>query len=330
MQPGAEFSLLYNSNPELSDKGYSYVQYPTAFENYFTIMRMARGMSRSADMQVTVLEFKGQSGSKRFWEYEAMRQFDIQWREMLELAYLYGQSSMDATGSTHLYDVDGRPVRMGSGLIEQLKYSTIINYVPGSNMVSVEWLQDMVYAMLANSETNDGREMTLICGVELYKEIVNAIRGYVIANKLNFNQFSKDKGDNKYSYDYAEYMEFHGLFGCKLKLQVNWMWSNVLKFGHSRHPRTGKTLESYRGIILDTSPLSNGLSNLQVYTRGDNEKNAAHIVRYIPGMDQPRGKSALPYAAHSVDGWEIHHLTESMLVLRQPYTSGMILPSIYY
>src|SRR5690606_4584043 len=91
---------------------------------------------------------------------------------------------------------------------------------------------------------------------------------------------------------------------------------------HNRklHPVSGKPLESYRILIVDTS-MRDGEANLRKIVRKDRELVVWHTAGSVaPGSGHAKSISTL--RSNAKDGYSVHFLSEFSVMLADPTTSG--------
>jgi len=122
---GRELSFEYTAFEEYSEGGSSKQAFPMWFKNQMTTSRLSWSMSGSARTDVIVLEVRKQGGGKSMlWMYEEQYQQMLSWMKQTERNRWYGLYNRDDSGVIRLPGANGRPVKTGAGVLDQIAFFT--------------------------------------------------------------------------------------------------------------------------------------------------------------------------------------------------------------
>ena len=319
---GKEVSFGYTAFEEYSKGGSSKEAFPMWFQNQLTTSRMSFGMSGSAQTDVMVLNVGGREGKKgtQLWMYEKEYQFMLQWMEAAEFARWYGKYNRDTTGEIHLPGENGRPVKTGSGLLEQIAYSNVRNYTEGTEKLFREFILDLQ----ENAKEAENQKFILFTGLGGMEEFHTAMRNAIQASQVIDTHFVTGNGQQLTLG--GQFTTYKGLMGSEVTVAHLPMFDNPVK--HKKlHPKTGRPIESYRMVALDFG-MYGGESNISLLAKGADGIDRSLRSWYTAGSQTPPGvkDSGVGRVMRSsqLDGWEVHFLSETGIKLMNPLSCGQL------
>ena len=78
-------------------------------------------------------------------------------------------------------------------------------------------------------------------------------------------------------------------------------------------------------VFLDMS-VQQGVANIELISKGAEGTNRNWVKKYVPGMINPYDSKSM-LAASGDDKFECHWLTQSGIIVRNPLSCGMLMPS---
>ena len=290
--------------PEGSKQGFENHVYPDKYVNYLTTFRKAKTVTGSALTDITWIENNGQ----RLWYFTDMDNVMNEFLYQKELAFWYGKSTMDASGNNY-----ANGIVTGDGLLSQIAGANSSNY--GGMTLTEKQLTQFLADLQYNSGNKNGRFMVFtgtggrLAFHEAMKEFVKAGSSLV---------YDVDQGrDLKVGVNYTSYialgMEIM-LVHCQLFVDPN-LHSDL-------DPTTGFPKESFRMCFLDMG-VTNGVSNIEVKTKGAGGIDRGMIVKYLPGMVNPFDQKSM-MATSAYDGFQMEMLSESGIIVRNPLSCGQL------
>lgn len=319
---GAQVSFEYTAFEEYSKGGSSKESYPMWFQNQLTTSRMSFGMSGSAQTDVMVLSVGGRDGKKgtQLWMYEKEYQFMLQWMEQTERQRWYGVYNRDVNGEIHLPGENGRPVKTGSGLLEQIAYSNTRNYTEATEKLFREFMLDM----MQNAKEAENKKFIAFTGLGGLDEFHRAMKNSLASTQIIDTHFISGSGDNLTLG--GQFTTYKGLLGSEITIAHLPMLDNPVT-GRKLHPLTGRPLESYRFIMLDFG-MYGGESNISLIAKGADGIDRSLRSWYTAGSQTPPGVkdsgAGRVMRSSELDGWQVHFLSETGIKLINPLSCGQL------
>lgn len=184
--PGEKFSHSFAAiERELSRKvGTVRFTAPIAMRNEWTTIRKSYKVPGSTMLNkklscgVPVVDKNGNKRVENMWMHWCEWQFEQEWSDEKNEALMFGKSNRDANGQYHNFGKSGEVIRMGDGLLEQMKYGNTYYY----NEFSLKLLEDALYELsVAKLDMNDRTFIvrTGEAGAKLFHDAVrNAMSGW--------------------------------------------------------------------------------------------------------------------------------------------------------
>lgn len=274
MVAGTLWSALFAPVAESGSRGNesSWVA-PSKFKNQMTIIRKSykiEGNTANKTMNITIPTEDG-AGSNLWMDFEEFQHM-LSWKQEVENLWWYSQYNRNAQGEIALKDDNGKPIPLGSGVLEQIP-----NYETYS-FLTAEKLKNLVTDAVFGASDSDKMNIVLFTGTGGVREFDEAMKEEARSYTLVDSKVVQGSGRNLTLTGYFttyEHVDGHTISVRKLPL-----------FDHGRramkspkHPVSGLPLESYRMVFLDMSSYD-GQANVQMVTQNGRE----FIRRVVPGM----------------------------------------------
>jgi len=327
---GSEVSIEYTAFEEYSKGGSSKETYPMWFTNQLTTSRKSFSMSGSAQTDVMILEVGGSRGGgksskkTKLWMFEKEYQFMMQWMEEAERLRWYGKYNRTTNGTVKLPGENGRPVKVGAGVLEQIANSNKRNYTEMTAKIIREFILDL----MQNSQDAANKKFIAFTGLGGLDEFSKAMKTEISNSTIVDTKFVTGQGVNLTLG--SEFTTYKGLLGTEFTVAHLPMLDNPVN-NRELHPKTGRPLESYRFIILDFS-MYGGESNISLLAKGADGVDRSLRSWYTSGSHTPPGVkdsgASRMLASNSLDGWEVHFLSETGIKVVNPLSCGELVNTI--
>lgn len=315
---GHQVSRLGSAVEEYSEEG-DILNYYTQFKmrNYLTTMRMNYDITGSAYSTVmTIAMVDPRTGKKSYlWapyqEWVAMRE----WYKRQERMLVYMKCNVNKDGSCSLKGTNGRPVYIGSGLLEQIAPSNRRFYTRLTAELLEDFLFDLSYNILGTNE----RKFVALTGEMGMREFDRVLKEKMVTMNLIDTVFVTGSGDS---------LTFGGQFktykmtnGIELTLKYFPLYDDIT-YNRELHPITLKPKESYRMTFLDLGR-RDGEANIVKVVRKDRE----FVQWYTGGAVSPAGyaNSKNTLRSNGKDGYTVFFLSEIGLMLKDPRACGELI-----
>lgn len=300
-EAGALWSKLYSMYGEATEQSGSTVfSFPISLMNSMSKYRKQYSITDYASTQVLAVKMPDSTGRLHdFWIRYAEVEYWLQWRRELERGLWYSRSTET------VLDHNGRPVRSGAGIQEQLEDAPRQAY----NTLTADLLEDFIMGV-SYGRTKPGQN-TLIKGytgeygmLNVHKAAVDAIdKGGFVKNIEEFTtKMNSPYHQNAYGYGY-QFLRLHLANGRVFEVVHNPIYDDP-EINTAIDEVTGKPLESQRITILNFSGEA-VQNNIKIMKR---EKGDA--FGYVEGLYGPYGPSKSGKMAHSGDYYEMHVRTD--------------------
>jgi hypothetical protein len=316
---GKQISREGSAYEEYSEEA-DIVNYQTPFKlrNHLTTMRLQYDITGDAYSSVMVIALRDPATGKSsylwsdYQEWRALRQ----WYSTIERYSVYSKYNANADGTTDLVGTNGRPVYIGSGLLEQIAPANKRYYTTLTLDILDEFLFDLSYNILGTNE----RKFIALSGEMGMKEFDRVIRAKASSYSLIDTHFVSGSGQDLTLG--GQFTTWKGLNGIELTLKHFPMYDNLI-YNRKLHPVSGKPLESYRFTIIDIGH-RDGEPNLVKVVRKDREM----VMWYVGGSVAPgagHSKSITTLRSNAKDGYTVNFLSEQGIMLRYPNSSGELI-----
>lgn len=323
LESGREVTWSHTAYSENSEGGNSVEAFPMWFTNQLTTMRMSYGMTGSAKNDVVVFEIMKNGKSGRVWMWEKQFQYLKQWATIQESLMWSGRyNRLDDGTIPHFDQLTGYPIKMGSGIEEQIS---------GVNTMQTSMLTtDMLEFMLSDINTNTGKSYSkrvLITGNGGMLEFHNAIRRSALQYQIVDTHFISNNGvELTFGAFFTTYKTHWGEFTV-----VNHQMFNDPNIFPGRVGPRGYTRQSYKMFFLNFEDGDSG-SNIELITRGVNGESRQLVQWYTAGAVTPdfqtiSGKEpgvASVMRSHGKDSFQVYTLSETGVIIKNPLSCGLI------
>ena len=245
-------------------------------------------------LSVKIPDSKGNMYSS--WIRYAEAEYWMQWYRELERGHWYSRST------DTVLDENGRPIRSGPGIQEQLADSHQAHYSTLTARFIEEYLMDIFYGRIKPGVQRQVEGFTGEYGMIQFHRAVEAwqrLRGTGFIQLVQFVEKEKSPyNTNAFSAGY-QYVKYKMANGSTLTLTHNPLYDDR-EINFEIDPVTGFPVESQRITFLDLA--GEGVaSNVKMV-----EKRNGFKLGYINGMQTPYGPVNKGPMAHSGDWYEMH------------------------
>lgn len=297
LEPGQKWTKLFSQYEEAAEQsGSTQYSMPIAFKNKLGLFRKQYKVTNLASTEVLCVAIPDSNGRyHNTWVPYAEAEYWAQFYRELEASFWYSRSS------DIVYGANGRPVRMGPGLQEQLEDSHVYRYSQLSAKLIEEYLMDIFYGRVAPGKGRNVKAFTGEYGMLAFhraiEELVN--KGGFIKNIDQFTSSStSDLNPNSKQYGY-QWVRYNMANGSSLELIHNPLYDDRM-INTEIDPITGYPVESQRFTFLDFSG-EGSKSNIQII-----EKDKSFSYGYVNGLFGPSGALKGGLMAHSGSYYEMH------------------------
>ncbi len=307
---GLTANTVASAFPEGSDRGYENSVYPDWYTNYLGITRKSKSVTGSALTDITWIESNGQ----KLWYFTAQEQTQKEYMYQRELDAWYSTSTMDANGTSTVFDDAGKPLVKGDGILKQIDAANVDTY---NGTLTEKRLTDFL-AQLALNTGKKGNHWMVFTGtggqVAFHEAMKNLV--YPDGNLVYDAAVGKDQeiGVNFTTYN---------ALGHRMTLVHNPLFDDPNLHGNDVDPVSGYVKESFRMVFMDWG-YENGESNVERAIKGAGGVKRSLLMKYIPGMVNPFDQGSMT-SANARDGFTVEWLDESCMIVRNPLSCGQLI-----
>ena len=295
------------------------VNYASPFElrNQLTTMRLEYGITRSAATDKMIVAYKNPTSGKvsymwaDYQDWKALRQ----WYQTIDRFLVYSKYNARPDGTVNVKGSNGRPVFIGSGMIEQISPSNKRSFTTLTSGLVQDFLSDLSYNKLGKGE----RKFLGLTGE----------KGMIAFSKLMENKAaSYTMIDSKFVTGSGQELVLGGQFvtwkmynGIELTLR-HFPWFDNTTYNRTLDPITGYPASSWNIIMMDIG-LRDGQSNIMKVIK----KGSENLMWYTGGSigpGQDMAKSITTMRSNAKDGYTVNFLTEGGIMIADPTTCGML------
>jgi len=314
---GANLGWAGTSFEEFSKGGSSKNAKPMWFKNQMTTSRIKWGMSGGARTDVMVLEFKGEKGKSALWMYQEEYQQMMHWNRITEIDRWYSLYNRTPQGTVEMPGTNGRPVKSGAGLIQQLEGTNYREYTDLNEDFIRDFMIDL-QIQSKNAENTHYMVFTGSVGMNLFDKAMKDARSSY--NIVDTNFVSKNKGDLKFG---ANFTSYQGLLGTTVTLVYVPLFDDQT-LHTDIDDETGQPYESGRFVICDMGDYD-GEANISLCAKGADGIDRSFLRWCNDGSTSYEGAAANKLMRSSdVDGFEVNYLSETLLKVVNPLSCGMM------
>lgn len=282
---------------------------PSKMRNQISNIRKSYAYEGNMPNRIVNFQFNVGGRQTNLWydfeEYQHM----LRWKEETEYALWYSQYNRDANGLIHLKDDNGKPITLGSGVLEQIPNVDTYSTLTATKLKSV--VRDALYG------ASDAQQMNIVLftGLGGMEEFDNAMKSEVASGTYIKNtdpsSFITGSGRNlQLGGFFTSYQHIDGHMITVRHLPL--LDHGARALNSNLHPVTGLPLESYRMIFLDMSTYD-GQKNIQYVSRKGRE-----LTRWaVAGATVPPGFAGNALRANDVDGASVHFMKECGISIRR-------------
>ncbi len=322
----ASIGSAFPNGSDGADVGENYVM-PKTHKNWLTTMRKKCSVTGKDITDVTWIENNGH----RLWYFTREQMLMDEFMYQQELSRWYGRTSVTNSPSSYataptssVLGTSGSmatSVITGDGLLAQIDSSNQASYAAGS--LTEDILTEFIGKLSLNATSSEGNEWVVFTGTEGRIAFHKAMKDLIVAptGAMAGGSMSGVKGDVSLGANFVSY----SALGNKITVaycpvfddpNLHSQASGTNSFGDNR------LKESSKMVFLDFGK-TNGVSNIELVTKGAEGQNRSFIKKYVAGMINPYDKNSM-LAANADDKFECHVLSESGIVVRNPLSCGIL------
>jgi len=273
---------------------------PSRARNQITQIRKSYRYEGNMPNKVVNVEFNVNGKKTKLWydfeEYQHM----LRWKEEGEYQLWFSKYNRDANGVINLRDENGKPIPLGSGVMEQIPNTDTYTVLTTSK------LKNAVRDALFGASDAQAMNIILYTGLGGLEEFDNAIK-----SEISAGSYIKNTDPGSFITGSGNSMQFGGFFtsykhidGHVITVRHLPLLDNGARALNSpKHPRTGLPLESYRMFFLDHSTYD-GEPNIQMVVQTGRD-----MLRWaVAGATVPPGFTGNNTRANDIDGASVHFM----------------------
>jgi len=314
--PGKQVSRGGSAYEEYSEEG-DILVYQTGFKmrNQLTISRLNWDITGSAYSTVLAVGLKDSNGKTTYlWAPYQLWLGTREWMKRIERQMVFGQYTKTPYGTEELPGTNGRPVRQGAGILEQISPSNHRFYTRLTADLIEDFLFDLSYNVLGTNE----RKFIAFTGEMGLREFDRVIKEKMGAMPLIDTKFVTGSGhEMSFGGQFKTYLMSNGIV-----LTVKHMpFFDDIVHNRKLHPITLKPLMSYMFMILDLGR-RDGESNVVKVVRKDRE----FVQWHTGGSVGPNGyaNSINTVRSNGKDGYTVFFLGEYGIMIRDPRACAIL------
>lgn len=297
LTPGTPWAKLYSQYEEAAEQsGSTQYSFPIGMKNRMSRMRKMYEVTGDAANEVLAVKIPDEKGKLHdSWIKYAEVEYWEQWYREIERSYWYSRSTDTVLGA------NGRPLKSGPGIYEQLEDSHIHRYSVLTATLIEEYLMDIFYGRIKPGQGRSIKGFTGEYGMLLFHRAVQdwaAKKGFIQV----VDQYIVDKTSSAYHANALvagyQFVKYRMANGAELELIHNPL-NDDRELNFEIDPVTGYPMDSMRITFLDFS--GNGKNNIQIVN-----KNNGFKLGYVNGLQSPYGPVNNGAMAHSGDYYEMH------------------------
>ncbi len=294
---GQQWGKLYSQYEEAAEQsGSTQFSMPIALRNKMSKARKQYKITDYASTEVLAVAIPDSKGAyHNSWMRYADVEYWMQWYRELERMAWYSRSTDTVIGG------NGRPVRSGPGIQEQLEDSHLHRYSHLTAKLIEEYLMDIFYSRVKPGQGRQVKGFTGEYGMLIFhraiQDWVNKT-GFVKNVEVYTKKVTSELHTNAQEAGF-QYVKYNMANGSSLELIHNPLYDDR-EINFEIDPITGYPVESQRITFLDFSGEA-GKSNVKLMNKKD-----GFAFGYVEGLYGPYGPSKGGKMAHSGSYYEMH------------------------
>ncbi len=318
---GVNLGFAFPAFEEYSKGGSSKKATPMWFRNQMTTSRYKWSMSGGSRTDVMVLEFKGEGGKRSaLWMYQEEYQAMLQWNRITEIQRWYSRFNRTSNGTVEIPGQNGRPVKYGGGLIQQLEGTNFREYTT----LDEDFIRDFLLDLQIQSKESENSQYMAFTGASGLSDFDKAMKdSRQQFNLVDTHFVSKHGSGLKFGDNFVTYK---GLMGTTITLVHVPLFDD--KTLHTDiDPDTNLPFESGRFVICDMGDYD-GESNISLCAKGADGIDRSFLRWCNDGAVTFEGSNMKSLMRSSdIDGFEVNYLSETLLKVINPLSCGMLVKS---
>jgi hypothetical protein len=298
LAPGTKWGKLYSQYEEAAEQsGSTQFSLPISLRNKMGLARKQYKITNYASTEVLAVKIPDSKGGYHdSWMRYADVEYWMQWYREVERLYWYSRSTQTVMGG------NGRPVRSGPGVQEQLEDSHVHRYTHLTTKLIEEYLMDIFYSRI---KPGQGRKIKAFSGeygmLIFHRAIQDWVEkgGFVKNVEVYTNGVKSELHSNALEAG-VQYVKYNMANGSSLELIHNPLYDDK-EINFEIDPITGYPTESMRFTFLDFSGENSKSSNVKMMHKKD-----GFAFGYVEGLYGPYGPSKGGTMAHSGSYYEMH------------------------
>lgn len=298
LAPGTPWGKLYSIYEEAAEQsGSTQFSFPISLSNKMSKFRKTYRVTDYASTSVLAVAIPDSKGKYyTSWIRYADVEYWQQWYRELERGIWYTRSTDTVLGA------NGRPVKSGPGIQEQLEDSHIHRYTHLTAKLIEEYLMDIFYSRTKPGQGRKIKGYTGEYGMLMFHRAVQDWMdksGFIKNVEVYTNKVKSNIHSNALEAGY-QFVRYNMANGASLELVHNPLYDDR-EINFEIDPITGYPMESQRITFLDFSGDNANSSNIKIMNKKDGMAFA-----YIEGLYGPYGPKKGGSAAHSGSYYEMH------------------------
>jgi hypothetical protein len=277
--------------------------------NQISMIRKSYGYEGNVPNKVVNVEFNVNGKKTKLWYDFEEFQHMLRWKEEVESNLWYSKYNRDTNGVIHMKDDNGKPIPLGSGVLEQIPNIDSYSRLTAKKLKNV--VRDALYGASDAAQMN----IVLFTGIGGMEEFDNAMK-----EEVALGAYIKNTDPSSFISGSGRSLELGGFFTTYRHIDGHTITVRYLPlFDHGPralnaelHPETGLPLESYRMIFLDMS-VYDGETNIKMVSHKGRE-----MVRWaVAGGSVPPGFEGNALRANDIDGATVHFMKTAGIAIRR-------------
>lgn len=297
-KPGTQWGKLYAQYAEAeTQSGSTQYSLPITLSNRMSRFRKKYKVTGDAHDEVLAVKIPDSQGTYHdSWVKYAEVEYWQQWYREIERGFWYSRST------DTVLSANGRPIRTGPGLQEQLEDSHIQRYSHLTARLIEEYLMGIFYSRVKPGAQRRIKGYSGEYGmINFHRAIQDWAQktGFIqVIDTLFIQKGSSEYNANSLSAGY-QFTKYRMANGAELELIHNPLYDDR-EINFEIDPVTGYPIESQRITFLDFSGEGKS-SNVRIVN-----KNKSYKLGYVAGLSNPYGPNDGKLMSHSGNFYEMH------------------------